>query len=183
MHTGRRSLQCQIIVGAMLLGMLSSVPARAAVFLCDEAGILAAIAAGGGPHTFACAGPTTVTTSAEIVIDNDVILDGEGNLIVDGNDTHRVFSVATGVTAELRNLTITGGFSTGNSGGIENLGTLTVVNCTVSQNRAENAGGGITSFGTLTVANSNISDNTAVGFGGGIGAGETTVTTVTNSTV
>jgi len=38
---------------------------------------------GGGPHFFACDGPTTVWTEAEIVIDNDVILDGEGELTVD----------------------------------------------------------------------------------------------------
>ena len=52
-------------------------------FPCDEEGILDAIAFGGGPHFFACNGPTTVVTQAEIVIDNDVILDGEGNLTLE----------------------------------------------------------------------------------------------------
>jgi hypothetical protein len=41
-------------------------------------------------------------TAAEIVIDNDVILNGEGKLTIDGNAAHRVFSVAAGVTAEHR---------------------------------------------------------------------------------
>ena len=45
-------------------------------FACTEQGIRDAIAEGGGPHFFACDGPTSVVTSAEIVIDNDVILDG-----------------------------------------------------------------------------------------------------------
>ena len=45
---------------------------------CTESGIRGAIAEGGGPFTFACDGPTTVATEAEIVIDNDVILDGCG---------------------------------------------------------------------------------------------------------
>ena len=92
------------LFGAMVLGVLVGVPARAGVFTCDEAGILAAIAAGGGPHTFACAGPTTVISSAEIVIDNDVILDGERNLTVDGGDAHRVFSVSSGIIAVLERL-------------------------------------------------------------------------------
>jgi len=60
------------------------------VFPCTEEGIRDAIAVGGGPHPFDCDGPTTVVTEAEIVIDSDVILDGEGNLTVDGNDDHRV---------------------------------------------------------------------------------------------
>ena len=78
-------------------------------FPCTEQGIRDAIAAGGGPHAFACPGPTSVTTQAEIIIDNDVVLDGAGNLTVDGNDMHRVFSVPVGVTAELRRFPITGG--------------------------------------------------------------------------
>ena len=60
-------------------------------FPCTEQGIRDAIAAGGGPHFFACDGTTPVVTQAEIAIDNDVILDGEGNLTVNGNDQHRVF--------------------------------------------------------------------------------------------
>ena len=53
------------------------------VFACTEQGIRDAIDEGGGPHYFDCVGPTTVPTEAEIVINNDVILDGEGDLIVD----------------------------------------------------------------------------------------------------
>jgi hypothetical protein len=50
------------------------------IFACSEEGIRDAIEQGGGPHQFDCDGPTTVVTEAQIVIDNDVILDGEGNL-------------------------------------------------------------------------------------------------------
>jgi hypothetical protein len=78
-------------------------------FSCTEQGIRQAIVVGGGPHTFECDGLTPVVTEAEIVIDNDVILDGEGDLRVDGNDDHRVFSVAKDVTAELRGITVTKG--------------------------------------------------------------------------
>jgi len=137
------------------------------IFACTEAGIREAIAAGAGPHTFDCDGPTTVVTEAEIVIDSDVILDGAGNLTVDGNRTHRVFSVPEGATAELRGLTITRGAlhpnPEANVGGIDNLGTLTMVNSTVSGN----VGAGIANGGTLTATGSSVADNP----GGGIDNG------------
>ncbi len=79
------------------------------VLPCSEQGIRNAIAAGGGPYTFDCDGTMPVVTEAEIVIDNDVELDGEGNLTVDGNEDHGVFFVAEGVTAGLRGVTVTGG--------------------------------------------------------------------------
>jgi hypothetical protein len=111
-----------------------------------------------------------------------VILDGEGDLTVDGGDAHRVFSVAAGVTVELRNLTVTEGstdhlssLSIGPGGGISNFGTLILTNCTVSNSRTgdyfEGDGGGIFNDGTLTVRNSTISRNCACpvyGRGGGI---------------
>ena len=75
-------------------------------FPCTEQGIRDAITLGGGPHTFDCDGPTTVVTEAEIVIDNDVILDGEGSLIVDGSQLCQVIVSLTSEAAELRNLTI-----------------------------------------------------------------------------
>jgi hypothetical protein len=137
---------------------------------CDEAGIGAAVAEGGGPFTFDCDGPTTVVTEEAIVIDNDVVLDGEGNLTVDGNGAHRVFWVSETVTAELREVTVTNGsvgvYNLG--GGILNEGTLTLTDSTVWLNIA-GGGGGISNLGdgTLTVTNSTVSLNTAR-YGGGI---------------
>ena len=138
-------------------------------FPCTESGIRAAIAEGGGPFTFDCDGPQTVVTEAEIVIDNDVILDGEGNLTVDGDDDHLVFRVededATDpgqLVVGLRGLTVTGGAIFGDSGGgIRNGGTLTLTDCTISENRADAGGGGIFNFGSLTVRSSTISGNIA----------------------
>ena len=117
-------------------------------FACTEQGIRDAIAVGGGPHTFDCDGSMPVVTEAEIVIDNDVILDGEGNLIVDGNDDHRVFHVVEGVTAELRGLTATRGSS--GTGDILNSGTMTITNSTASS---------IINVGNLTLTNSTVSGN------------------------
>ena len=137
---------------------------------CDEAGIRAAIAEGGGPFTFDCDGPTSVSTEAEIVIDNDVILDGERNLTINGGGVHRVFSVPPSVTAELRGLSVTNGSVGANyqGGGILNLGTLTLTNSTLLWNIA-GSGGGINnvSGGTLTMINSTLFHNTAE-VGGGI---------------
>jgi hypothetical protein len=137
-------------------------------FACNEQGIRDAIAQGGGPHAFACVGPTTVTTDAEIVIDNDVVLDGVGNLTVDGNGTHRVLSLPPGVTAELRRFTVTRGGGPVVGAGIRNEGTLTVTDSTVTKNEADGDGGGIRNDATLTLINTNVSDNTANLAGGGI---------------
>ena len=154
----------------------------ASIFPCTEQGIRDAIAAGGGPHGFACAGPTMVATMAEIVIDNDVILDGRDNLAVDGNDDHSVFSVPVDTVGELRRFTVTGGFSagdlSGSGGGVANAGTLSLTNSSVSGNSTgETGGGGIWNGGTMTVSNSTVSGNSAgnVGFGGIWNGGTMTV--------
>jgi len=147
------------------------------VFPCTEQGILDAIARGGGPYTFACNGPTTVVTLAEIVIDNDVILDGEGNLTIDGNDDHRVLSVVSGVSVELTSVTVSGGYikveypDHGRGAGMLNEGTLTVRDSVVEWNIGDDwiQGGGIYSNGTLSVVNSVVRHNSiTLGEGGGI---------------
>jgi predicted outer membrane repeat protein len=142
---------------------------------CDELGIRTAIAKGGGPYRFACDGPVTVVTRKTIVIDNDVTLDGEGHLTVDGNEDHRVFTVLEGVTAELRGIGVTRGaafdrFARGSfGGGILNEGTLTLMNSVVSNNSA-GSGGGISNGAELLVIDSSVSGNVAeYGSGGGIG--------------
>jgi len=129
---------------------------------CTEAGIRAAISEGGGPFTFDCNGPTTVVTEAEIVIDNDVILDGEGNLTVDGTEsTEDVFDVS-GATVALLGLSVSGGELRNGGGtltlmnsevdGVLNLGILTVTNSTVSPGGLLHAG-----LGYLTLVNSTVS--------------------------
>jgi hypothetical protein len=161
-------------------------------FPCTGEGILEAVAAGRGPHVFACDGPTTVVTHAEIAIDNDVILDGEERLTVDGNLDHRLFAVAEGVTAELRGFVVTrgvaplggaiwnagvltltnttvSGSSAAEGGGIHNVqtGTMTLMEARVLENDAD-LGGGIFNDGTLTAVRTLVSENTAVGSGAGI---------------
>ncbi|MEM9728409.1 MAG: choice-of-anchor Q domain-containing protein [Myxococcota bacterium] len=141
-------------------------------FACTEQGIRDAIAEGGGPHLFSCDGPTLVTTEAEIVIDNDVILDGGGNLQVDGDDSHRVLSVASETVAELIGLEISGGRALIGAG-IMNDGTLTIREVTLRSNTqagpGDVGGGGIFSLmGTVSISDCLIEDNTTEGLGGGV---------------
>ena len=143
-------------------------------FPCTEQGIRDAIAEGGGPHFFACDGPTTVVAEADIVIDNDVILDGEGELTVhaDSDMDRDQFVVAANITAELRGFEVIEAET-----GILNLGTLTVMRCTVSGN----ARWGILNDGELWVADSTLLGN-RIGLDKGVWHTNTTATaTVTNS--
>ena len=147
----------------------------ATAFPCTEQGILDAIATGGGPHTFDCNGPTTVVTQGEIIIDNDVILDGEGNLTIDrgmvGGPSvdERVFSVPVGTTVELAGMTVRGGFVSAppvRGGGILNEGTLRITDSIVQDNHCIQGGEGfpaeggeIYSSGSLTVLRSSVQKN------------------------
>ena len=154
--------------------------AHATAFSCDEAGLDAALAAGGGPHTFNCAGPATITTTATKTVAASVILDGEGDLTISGNNTHGVFFVDTGVTFEVRNLTIADG-AAAYGGGIYNLGDTTVADGTISANSAAVNGGGIYSSGSITITGSTVNGNSAenggglFGFGGLVGLSNSTV--------
>ena len=164
-------------------------------FPCTEAGIRDAIAKGGGPHYFDCDGTKPVVTQQTIVIDKSVVLDGEGKLTVDGNDTHRVFRV-TPITGnagvKLRGITVTRGrgqacSSCQAAGAILNQGgRLTLVDCTVTENQNLGfnpfgvglPGNILNAWGAMTIINSTVSNN----IGGGIGSREGWLT-ITNSTV
>ena len=96
-----------------------------------------------------------------------------------------MFAVAANTTATIENLTIVGGFTTGNGGGINNAGTLTVSNCTLDANYAQ-LGGGIynAGTGTLAVSNTNLINNSAFNNGSnGGGIYNAGTLTVDNSTL
>jgi len=108
-------------------------------FDCDESGVQSAAATAGGPHTFNCAGPTTVTLSSTIpVFSVGAILDGGGALTLGGGDAAQVLSVGAG-SVELRALVITAGSSLGAPGGCIAVAvgaSLTLANVTVSGTQA-----------------------------------------------
>lgn len=154
-------------LGVCVTGLCEPVEA---VFPCTEAGIRDAISLGGGPYGFSCDGAQTVTTEADILITDDVVLDGLGRMTIDGNDAHRLFTIAEGATVELRRLVITRGAAVeGGGGAIVSRGTLTILDSEVSASAAETFGGGIiNSSGEMVITRSSVSGNRSGGDGGGI---------------
>ena len=72
------------------------------------------------------------------------------------------FVINAGVTAVLSNLTISGCTDVDNQGGgVANYGTLTMTDCTVSNNDSRYNGGGVYNDGTLTMTDCTISGNGA----------------------
>ncbi len=140
-------------------------------------------------------------TSGELLIDKSLTIQGPGAGLLTVTTTQygssssdgpsRIFDVGSaGATVTLSGMTISGGdgqahyivdpaFGPGPSddglgGGILNYGTLTVSNCTLTDNSASggsttNGGGGIANLGgTLTVSGCTLSNNRTYGGGGGI---------------
>jgi hypothetical protein len=121
-------------------------------------------------------------TEAPISIDNDVILDGEGNLMLDGESAvNNLFTVPEVVTAELHGFTVTGGGNSpcddffGGCAGVWNEGTLLLTNGTLTDN-----GSGVLNTGTLTMTDTAASENEGYGI---LNRGEPATLTVTNSTL
>ncbi|MCL2304520.1 MAG: PKD domain-containing protein [Planctomycetaceae bacterium] len=113
-------------------------------------------------------GGTIILTGGELYIDKDIIIDGAGaDITIDANGLSRVFNIAFGTTVTLVGLTLIGGLTTGNGGGILNAGMLTLIDCTITGNEAKR-GGGVASTGTTIIVNSTISGNTSHSYGGGV---------------
>lgn len=143
---------------------------------------------------FSVTGTITLTTG-ELLINKSLTINGPGvySMTVSGNSASRVFNVNAGPVT-IAGLTIQNGYTGSSGGGINNAGTLTVSNCTITNNTAAAslggginnggtlrisgttissnyggmAGGGINNFGTITMDNSTISSNTSPSYGAGI---------------
>jgi len=144
-----------------------------------------AAAAAGDTIQFAAAlnGQTITLTSAQLLIDKDLIIQGPGanqltvkRSTAGGIPVFRIFRVASSHTVTIDGITINNGRAQGsfpgNSGaGIYNDGSvLTIANCIINGNTAGNGGGifnDATNSGSaqLTIQNSILSGNVA-GFGG-----------------
>ena len=142
---------------------------------------------------FSVTGVITLMSGA-LTIGKDLTIDGpgEGQLAVSGNNASKVFIISSGNAVSISELTIQDGDAFGGDGaGINNEGTLTVTNVTLSNNSARN-GGGIRNFhssgtATLEVTNSTFIGNTATNHGAGImnhgiGTGGTGVVIATSCT-
>ncbi|MEI7727135.1 MAG: choice-of-anchor Q domain-containing protein [Bacteroidota bacterium] len=120
---------------------------------------------------FTSATPRTITLASGITLDKSLTLDGPGAdvLAISGGNTVRPFTINSGITVVIQDVTIRQGrWIVG--GGISNDGTLTIKNSTLTQNIGTSAGGGISNSasGNLTLQDSILSGNTAQDLGGAI---------------
>jgi hypothetical protein len=124
-----------------------------------------------------------------ITVNKSLTINGAGanTTTVNAQQQGRVFSINSSVTVTLSNLTITGGNTSDDGGGIRTEGALTVLNCQITGNSCNLWGGGLRSVSgsTLKVINSTVSNNTsAAGVSGGGGfSNDNGTLTVTNSTI
>ena len=157
-----------------------------------RAAITSANAAPTVPNTinFNVSGTITLGSSLPAIANTSpgsLTIDGSGQSItVDGANSFQILSVNSGAALNLRNLTIAHGNEQSipegeDGGGVENKGTLTVTNCTFSDNAAGLGGGAIANVGTLTVTTSTFTGNNASSAGGIDNFGTLTVTDSTFS--
>ncbi|MEJ2086847.1 MAG: choice-of-anchor Q domain-containing protein [Acidobacteriota bacterium] len=93
---------------------------------------------------------------------NLTIIDAEG----EGGLDDRVLQIATGILAQINDLTIRGGFCPFRGGGVLTSGNVTMNRVTVTDNETLAWGGGIAAEGTLNLLDSIVSNNTAPRAGG-----------------
>ncbi|MFL5796423.1 MAG: choice-of-anchor Q domain-containing protein [Actinomycetota bacterium] len=172
-----------VLTVATVPGLLSEVAHAATAVNCPGDNLQTAINAATAGDTLDVSGHCT----GNFTINKNLTLQGDGATVLDGNHTGSTVTVATGVNATLSDLTVTGG-TAAFGGGIDNTGTVTVQDSTVSGNTANGASGGgiFNNAGTVTVQDSTVSGNTATASfaaaGGGIFTNTGTVT-VQDSTV
>jgi hypothetical protein len=148
------------------LGLLSL---RQAVNLADVLDGGATIAFGKS----AFSGPTVIDlTAGQLELSNPtgpikILGPGLDKLAISGAGASRVFQVDQGVRAFLSGLTITGGATSGDGGGLLNDGAVILTGVAAVGNSAAD-GGGIANAGTAIIVGSSIDDNIATGEGGGI---------------
>jgi hypothetical protein len=129
--------------------------------------------------TFGFSGTLGITSTK--VISSNIILDGTGQTVaISGSNNVSIFTVEPGVQLTLKNLTLINGHAAGGGGGIyNNGGTVTLINCTFSNDVAVGAttggpggnggnasGGAILNEGAMTISASTFVNN---GVEGGFG--------------
>lgn len=135
-----------------------------------------AAATDGDTINFSVTTPATITlNSSQLVVSTSVTVSGPGadQLSVDGNGASGVFSISSGKTVTISGLTIKNGVAANGGGIFNDHATLTINNCTISNNLATSAaGGGVFNDGesstaaTVTINYSTVSLNSAPNGGG-----------------
>ncbi len=106
-----------------------------------------------------------------------------GGVTISGGNLSRVFEVASGVVASFSGLTISGGKTSQNGGGLYNdLGMVSLSNCTISGNSA-GYGGGLYNSGTMILTDCTISGNSAQFAAAGLGNNNNGTAILTDCTI
>jgi PKD repeat protein len=127
----------------------------------------------GGVITFATnLSGATITLASTLMLTNSLTIDASAltnGIQINGNGAVQIFNVASNTTVVVNSLTVTNGYTQGNGAGITNAGTLTLNQCTLSENSAPfGGGGGIWNVGTATLNQCTLSGNSGPYGGGGI---------------
>lgn len=110
--------------------------------------------------TYLRTGPSALDVTSPITVDPI------GTVVIDGNDTSRLWFVDAAGSLTLTDVTLRRGGGMG-GGGVLNAGTLVLRGVTLEANTA-GEGGGVANFGTLTASNVTFSGNAALADGGGL---------------
>jgi hypothetical protein len=105
---------------------------------------------------------------------------------VGASSNFSVLKVESGVTTAISGLTISGGHTEASGGRIDNLGTMTLTDCTISGNAVSGGGGGGVSPGgaaTVAITDCSVSDNFTAHYVGGLLCTGTTNLTPAGSTL
>src|SRR5579883_2851865 len=164
---------CRLLALAALLFASGSAFAQSTNVLTNAAANLQAALGGGGTVILNFNG--TVTANGPYYISKNAILDGStNNVTISGAGSTVIFEIASNVTFEVRNLTISGGKNTGVNGVNGNVGSNggnsggNGGNATGGQNVH---GGAVYNMGTARFINCFFLTNTVVGGTGGNGGG------------
>lgn len=132
----------------------------------------------------------TITLASEIPINNNIAIDASalpGGLTLSGGGQTRILSVLAGTTS-LTNLVFTGGngvgsANNGSGGAIYDQATLSLTQCTLSNNSALGAGGALLVLSTATLSQCTLSGNQSGDNGGAIFGGNGSFLTLSECTL
>ncbi|HEY7215950.1 MAG TPA: CSLREA domain-containing protein [Thermoanaerobaculia bacterium] len=129
-----------------------------------------------GVYLLSLAGNENLGATGDLDVQDDLVIVGSGasSTIIDGDGIDRLFEVPSGLTLELRDVTLRNGRAQ-TGGAILNQGETTILRSVLSGNfSTAGFGGAILTNGqnaSLNVADSTLASNTAQGGGGAIAAG------------
>ncbi|MCL4264515.1 MAG: hypothetical protein KJ069_14925 [Anaerolineae bacterium] len=99
----------------------------------------------GDQITFAVTGTLTLTNDEILITNGDVMIQGPGadDLIISAGDASRIFTISPGQHVHIAGVTLRDGFASQGGAIFNNLSTLTLADCTLTENTASEYGGAI----------------------------------------